>query len=87
MILSFTRYYKKLITIKQQRILKRVIIIYDEFLKKATRKTNKIVFPDSLLLVCFFHFTKAIWNKEKKEGLCSELNQNPQYFLFYKRNK
>jgi transposase-like protein len=35
--------------------------------EKASRKAFKKVFPEAHLLGCYFHYIKALWNKEKKK--------------------
>lgn len=37
--------------------------------EKASRKAFKLVFPESHLRGCYFHYIKSLWNKAKKEGL------------------
>jgi len=51
--------------------------------EKSSRKAIKRVFPDSLLFGCFFHFTKALWNKAKKEGLCKKSKMKETYVIIF----
>ena len=74
---SYSLYYHAFNNIKTL-LLKNNIEYKEEELKfmmdfeKSARKAIKSIFPDSLLFGCFFHFTKALWNKAKKEGLCKK---------------
>ena len=46
---------------------KKIFIMMD--FEKGARKAIKNIFPKSKLLGCYFHYTKALWNKAKKQGL------------------
>ena len=50
--------------------------------EKSARKTIKSIFPDSLLLGCFFHFTKALWNKEKKRVYVKKYMKETYIIIF-----
>ena len=74
---SYSLYYHAFNNIKTL-LLKNNIEYKEKELKfmmdfeKSSRKAIKSIFPDRLLLGCFFHFTKALWNKAKKEDLCKK---------------
>ena len=74
---SYSLYYHAFNNIKTL-LIKNNIEYKEEELKfmmdfeKSARKAIKSIFPDSLLSGCFFHYTKSLWNKAKKEVLCKK---------------
>ena len=52
-------------------------------MKNQGEKLLKVFFPDSLLLGFFFHFTKALWNKAKKENLCKKKYMKETYIIIF----
>ena len=44
------------------------------YLELLLRKAIQLVYPDSKLEWCYFHFSKALWRRAKKLGLISIKN-------------
>ena len=51
--------------------------------EKGARKAIKKVFPKCKLLGCYFHYTKALWNKAKKQGLFKKEIFKDTYTLIF----
>ena len=85
---SYSLYYHVFNNIKTL-ILKNKIEYKEKELKfmmdfeKSSRKAIKSIFPESILLGCFFHFTKALWKKAKKEGLCKKLYMKETHIIIF----
>lgn len=60
---------------------KKVFIMMD--FEKGARKAIKKVFPKCKLLGCYFHYTKALWNKAKKQGLFKKEIFKDTYTLIF----
>jgi len=60
---------------------KKMFIMMD--FEKPSRKAIKDIFPECNLMGCFFHFSKALWNKAKKKGLLKKEYFKKTYTLIF----
>ena len=51
--------------------------------EKSSRKAIKEVFPSCHLMGCYFHYTKAVLNKARKEGLTKKNLIEDTYLLIF----
>ena len=51
--------------------------------EKASRKAFIKTFPEAHLWGCYFHFTKALWKKAKKQGLVKKDLKMDTFILIF----
>ena len=50
---------------------------------RATSKALKQIFPSSLIIKCFFHWVKSLWNNLKKNGFNEKEKINKTKILMF----